>query len=388
MDTLKLNTTQIQAVVDQLTSQPEGFNRLMEIALNSLMKAEREVYLDAAERGNKANGYRSINGFGIGDSLALQVPRDRLGHFKPTLLNVMKDQSNSLNELCFELYAKGLTTRDIESITSNIYGQHLSKSQISRITGSLSGAMQSFRERALADYYPIIYLDATYIKTKRERVSSEAYYIALAVLPDMTREVIGIYNAPTESASVWNDVCKDLKHRGLRQTDLFVIDNLTGLDSTLERHFGASIQKCVLHLKRAVLSKTKKSHRVEMANDLAYIFQLDNADDSKERLFKRANKVYHRWSRFYKHLEILNDPDTLHYYATYLGYEFDIRNMIYTTNWIERLNKSFKRTIKIRNSMPNVESVLTLLSKVAIDLNSETYKHPVSRFRKSHLFDR
>ena len=86
MNTLKLNPSQIQAAVDQLTSQPEGVNKLLEIALNSLMKSEREVYLNAAEQGNKANGYRAINGFGIGDSLSLQIPRDRLGHFKPVLL--------------------------------------------------------------------------------------------------------------------------------------------------------------------------------------------------------------------------------------------------------------------------------------------------------------
>ncbi|SBS36484.1 Transposase, Mutator family [Marinomonas aquimarina] len=122
MDTLKLNTQQIQAAVDQLTSQPDGINKLLEMAINSLMKAERSAYLEAAVQGNKANGYRSVNGFGIGEALSLQIPRDRLGHFKPTLLNIMRDQSDSLNELCFELYAKGLTTRDIESITQTIYG--------------------------------------------------------------------------------------------------------------------------------------------------------------------------------------------------------------------------------------------------------------------------
>ncbi len=157
MDTLKLNPKQIQVAIDQLTAQPDGVNRLME----GLMKAERAVYLDAAQSGNKANGYRAINGFGIGDALALQVPRDRMGDFKPMLLNIMRDQSDSLNELCFELYAKGLTTRDIESITQRIYGQQLSKSQVSRVTSRLSDAMRSLRERALADYYPIICLDAS-----------------------------------------------------------------------------------------------------------------------------------------------------------------------------------------------------------------------------------
>lgn len=386
MDTLKLNSAQIQVAIDQLTTQPDGLNKLMEIALNSLMRAERSAYLEAAQSGNKANGYRAINGFGIGDSLALQVPRDRLGLFKPMLLNIMKDQSDGLNELCFELYAKGLTTRDIESITHRIYGQQLSKSQVSRITNSLYDAMASFRERDLADYYPIIYLDATFVKTKRERVSSEAYYIALAVLPDMTREVIGIYNVPTESAGYWDDICQDLKRRGLKQVDLFVTDNLTELDSAIERHFDAAIQKCVLHLKRSILRKTKKQHRSELAGDLATIFQLDNREDSKNALYDRARQTYQKWGKLYPNLKTLSDPDFLCYYATYLEFEYEIRNMIYTTNWIERLNKSFKRTLKIRNSMPSVDSVLTLLSKVAIDMNSSTYQYPVSRFLKSHLF--
>jgi transposase-like protein len=387
MDTLKLNPKQIQVAIDQLTAQPDGVNRLMEMALNGLMKAERAVYLDAAHSGNKANGYRAINGFGIGDALALQVPRDRLGDFKPMLLNIMRDQSESLNELCFELYAKGLTTRDIESITQRIYGQQLSKSQVSRITNSLSDAMRSFRERALADYYPIIYLDATFVKTKRERVSSEAYYIVLAVLPDMTREVIGIYNAPTESAGFWDEICQDLNHRGLKQVDLFVTDNLTELDRAIERHFDTAIQKCVLHLKRSILRKTKKQHRSELTEGLAYIFQLDNKEDTKEALYSRALAVSQKWRQHYPSLIKLSDPNFVCYYATYLEFEYEIRNMIYTTNWIERLNKTFKRTLKIRNSMPNVESVLTLLSKVAIDVNSTTYQYPVSRLSKSHLFN-
>ncbi|TBR37371.1 IS256 family transposase, partial [Marinomonas agarivorans] len=349
MDTLKLNTQQIQAAVDQLMTKPDGVNRLFEIALNSLMKAERHAYLEAASTGNKANGYRSVSGFGIGEALALHIPRDRLGEFKPTLLKIMRDQSDTLNELCFELYAKGLTTRDIESITQSIYGQHLSKSQVSRITTSLSESMQAFRERRLQPYYPIVYLDATFVKTRREYVSNEAYYIALAVLPDMTREVIGIYNAPTESASVWDDICVDLKGRGLKHADLFVIDNLTELDSTLEKHFNTRIQKCVLHLKRSLLNKVKKQHRLDVAADLNTLFQLDNREDTKEALIERGKAVSAKWQRYYPHLNRLSDADWLSYYATYLSFEYDIRNMIYTTNWIERLNKSFKRTLKIRN---------------------------------------
>lgn len=387
MDTVKLNPKQIQAVLNQLTEQPNGVNQLMEYTLNSMMLAERTAYLEAAKTGNKGNGFRSISGFGIGDSLSLQIPRDRLNQFKPWLLNIMKEQGDTLNELCFELYAKGLTTRDIEAITESIYGQKLSRSGISRVTASLSESMAAFRNRPLSDYYPIIYFDATFVKTKRDRVSSEAYYIALGVLPDMTREVIGIYNAPTEAACTWQEIFSDMKTRGLTSSSLIVTDNLTGLDSAIERHFDTPIQKCILHLKRNILRKVRNSDRAEVAAGLADVFNIEMEDDTKDALNNRAYEFYVKWSSRYTHLQIFSCADELSYYSTYLEFEPAIRNMIYTTNWIERLNKAFKRTLKIRNSMPSVDSVLTLLSKVSIDLNSSTYRHPVSRFTKSKLFD-
>ncbi|MDT8371520.1 MAG: transposase [Gammaproteobacteria bacterium] len=103
---------------------------------------------------------------------------------------------------------KGLTTRDLESITQSIYGQQLSRSSISRITQTYKEERQCFRSRQLNQYYPIIYLDATFINTRRGNVSKEAYYIALAVKSDMIREVIGIYNAPTEAASIYPNIFK------------------------------------------------------------------------------------------------------------------------------------------------------------------------------------
>ena len=386
MSNLTLNPEQIQVALDNLMSKPEGLNKVLEMALNSLMKAERSCYL-AETPNNKGNGYRPVTGLGIGQSLSLQIPRDRLNQFKPWILNVMKEQSETLNELCFELYAKGLTTRDIESITESIYGQKLTRSAVSRITTSLAEEMAAFRQQKLATYYPILYLDATYVKTKRDIVSSEAYYIVLAVKPDMTREVIGIYNAPTESASMWDEILVDLKSRGLEKTGLVVIDDLTGLDCAIERHFNTRVQKCVLHLKRNVLKKVRKTDRYQMAEDLAYLFNIDDKHDNKAEFTSRAKWLYDKWSKKYTHLSLFNEPDKLHYYCTYLDFEKDIRNMIYTTNWIERLNKAFKRTLKIRNSMPSVESVMTLLSKVAIDMNNNAYQYPVSRFTKSKLFD-
>lgn len=384
MNNLQLTPHQLQVLFEQTLEKPDGLNTLLSLTLNALMKSERNIFLSDKEN-NKGNGYRNIKGLGIGNALELAIPRDRLGLFKPLLLSIMKEQNEALNELCFELYANGLTTRQIESITASIYGKQLSKSSVSRITEEFYDEMKAFRERQLESDYPIVYLDATYVKTKRERVSTEAYYVALAVKKDMTREVIGIYNSPTESAYVWNEIFNDFKQRGLKNIGLMVIDDLNGLDSAIERHFNCRIQKCVLHLKRQILRQTKKTHRNTMAEDLADIFRVGKNDD-KNQIIIRAKDFYNKWKIYYRHISIFNDIERLQYYITYLNYEEYIQNMIYTTNWIERLNKAFKRTLKIRNSMPSIDSVLTLMSKVAIEMEQGSYKYPVSSFVNSKLF--
>ncbi len=246
--------------------------------------------------------------------------------------------------------------------------------------------MTAYRERRLSAYYPVVYLDATYVKTRREQVSSEAYYVALGLKDDMTREVIGIYNAPTESAYVWEDIFNDLKARGLEDIGLMVIDDLPGLDQSIEKHFNCNVQKCVLHLKRNILRKVKKAHRTSIAEDLAKVFAVGNTD-TKEQLMQRALEVQNKWGKYYRHLATFGHEDRLRYYATYLQYDTKIQSMIYTTNWIERLNKSFKRTLKIRNSMPSVDSVLTLMSKIALEMEQTSYAYPITRFKHSNLFN-
>ncbi len=127
-------------------------------------------------------------------------------------------------------------------------------------------------------------------------------------------------------------------------------------------------------------------HRKEIAQDLKVVFDMDKSDDTKEQAYKRAKEFSEKWSKFYPHLEKFNSENKIRYYFTYLNFDFKIRRMIYTTNWIERLNKDFKRTTKIRNSTPSVKSVLTLLSKVAINKNAGHYNYPIYNLKEDPLF--
>ena len=387
MNEFKLNKPQLQAALNNLVEEKSGLNTLMEITLNAFMKAERDQFLPDSPN-NKGNGYRKVNGLGISQSLALRIPRDRLSQFRPMILEIMRESNTQLEELCFELYYKGLTTRDIEDITSNIYGKKLSSSKISNINKTFYKDMELFRNRQIQEHYSILYIDATFINTRRvDSVSKEAYYIVLGVTPNMKREIIGIYNQPTESASNWKEIFGDLKNRGLKKCDLLVSDNLSGINSVVELQFeGIVIQQCVLHLKRNILRKVLMKHRREVAEDLKVVFDMDKADDSLEEAYKRANDFATKWSKHYPHIKKFSDESEMKYYFSYLKYNHKIWRMIYTTNWIERFNKSIKRTTKIRNSMPSVKSALTLISKVAMEQNSTTYSYPIYNLQEDKLF--
>lgn len=387
MNDLTLNKPQIQSILNELVDREGGLNAMLEMTLNAFMKAERSNYLHNDRLNNKGNGFRSVQGLGIGSNLELRIPRDRLGAFKPWVLEVMRESQDKMNDLFFELYSKGLTTRDIASVTDAIYGKKLSSSSISRITKTFYEDMQIFRQRDLDTYYPVILMDATFISTRRDKVSKEAYYIILGVKEDATREVIGIYNAPTESASFWDECINDLKTRGLQRCGLFITDNLSGLDSVIEQNFEApSIQKCVVHLKRHVLHKAKKAHRAEIADDLKTVFNLSDSSDTNERAMQRCHAFHEKWKPYYSHLSRFIKPEEMHYYFSYLNHHVEIRNMIYTTNWIERLNKDFKKVIKMRNAMPSPESVMTLLSKVAMDKNASSYTYAIHRLKEDSMF--
>jgi putative transposase len=133
--------------------------------------------------------------------LTLSIPRDRLGVFKPVLLGLLDQQEEQVQNLYFELYGKGLTTRQIEEVIEDIYGSSYSKSSISRITTDFGALVESWLSRSLDSYYPIIYIDAIHVKVRRDCVATESFYVLLGLKEDLTREVLSIVNIPQESAS-------------------------------------------------------------------------------------------------------------------------------------------------------------------------------------------
>jgi len=380
---IDLSNDQLQDTIHNVLNKEDGLNELLEMILNGLMKLERDTFLsEEAGSDNKANGYRPGRASGYGKELSLRIPRDRLGNFKPVLWAMLRDQQEQVRRLCFELYGKGLTTRQVGEITEKIYGNHYSSSAVSTFNQQLAEQLTEWRTRTLQARYPVIYIDAIHAKVRREHVSSEAFYVVLGLTETMQREVLAIENIPTESAAGWERLLDGLKERGLAQTELVVADALSGLDEAIHRCFPeARHQKCVTHFKRNILAYVKADHKDQIAAELREVFMTGQKAYTPQQARQNLNEFAERWGDHYRHIAKLAHRRDLHYYFTYLNYEWRVQSMIYTTNWVERLNKSFRRSLKIRNALPSSDAALLLLSKVAVDQEESTFEYPIYTFK-------
>lgn len=380
---MDLKKDQLQDIINSILNKDEGLNELLEMMLNGLMKLERTHWMGENRAGNnKANGYRPGQAMGHGRKLSLQIPRDRLGQFQPVLWAMLRDQNEEVRRLCFELYGKGLTTRQVGKITEKIYGQSYSSSAISSFNQDLAAELQAWRQRRLQARYPVIYIDAIHAKVRRGSVSSEAFYVVLGLTEDMQREVLAIESIPSESAEGWGQLLAGLTRRGLEQTGLVIADGLAGLDGMIHRHFpDARHQKCVTHLKRNILTYVKADDKQEVAEELRQVFLTGQQSYSPDQAIQKLQAFADRWGRSYGHIAKLPDKEDIGYYFTYLDFHWQIQSMIYTTNWVERLNKSFRRSLKIRNALPSSDAALLLLAKVAVDAEDGPYQYPVYNFK-------
>ena len=331
---IKFTKEQLQVAVNNYLSDSGGVNDLFTMVINGLMLGERKAFLSSEEKGeNKGNGYRQLLKAGIGSGLELQVPRDRLGVFKPVLLGVLEQQEEKIKDLSFALYGKGLTTRQISEVLTDIYGTNYSKSGISRITTEFSEVVESWLNRPLDARYPVVFIDAIHVKVRRDVVATEAFYVVLGLKEDLTREVLAIVNFPTESASGWMDTLKGLQQRGLVQADLFVFDDLKGLDNSISLCFPESKQqKCMLHFQRNLSRNIRVKDREAFCSQVKEVFNPDDKTYTAIQAETNLVEVLKNWSKKYPSLNHTIIRTDLSLLFTYLPYDYRVRRMIYTPN--------------------------------------------------------
>jgi len=378
---MELTKKQTEIVISNYLNKENGLNQVMQMVLNAMMVSERKEFLQSSDQ-NKANGYRLGKVFGHGAQLELSVPRDRKSEFKPVLLALFRDQEQYLKEVSFDLYSKGLTTRDIGEILETIYGKHYSKSSISNFSQSFYDQMRMFRERELENHYLALYIDGLQVKVRRNGVyQNECYYLVLGLKEDYTREIICIETLPSESSTGWTMVLESIKQRGVESVGLIVSDNLKGLDNAIGKTFPKTPhQLCIVHLQRNLQAMVRTEDKKQLAANLREIFSPDDSTNDINKAKHTINQLKEKWKNYANLVKQINQTNW-DLYLTYLNYDPLIRRMIYTTNWIERFNKSARRTLKIRGSMPSEESAMALITSVAIDKGQKKYSYPIYNFK-------
>lgn len=367
-----LTKEQLSEFMCKHAEKENGLHDLIEIMLESMMVAERGEYLRGMDDGNKGNGYRLGHTYGHGRRLEFRIPRDRYGNFHPQILAILRNQEEECEKLAGTLYTKGLTQSQVGEVFDEIYGEHYSKASISRMIEYVRKDVNEWLERPLDSYYPVVFIDCVYIKVhRRKSVAAESFYVVLGVTDEGTREVMGIFNRPVESAQGWGEMLEELRERGAERIGLLVADGLAGLEKVISLVYpDTPLQRCTTHLKRGMLGKVRHGDKRALADDMRSVFRTGDCSYTVEQAWENWCSLCDKWGKDYLSIRRMKDDASYKAYFTYLNYSPRIQSMIYTSNWIERLQKDFRRVTRMRGAMPNEESVLVLMGKTAMDKTS------------------
>ena len=363
-------------LLKQLTKQ------LLERAMSAEM-TEHLGYEKNASTGIKSSNSRNgsypkrIKGdFG---NLDIAVPRDRDSSFEPVILPKGQSRFTGFDDKIIALYARGMTTRDIQAHLEEIYGVEISPTLVSLVTKAVAEDVEQWQNRPLDEIYPIIYLDAIRIKVRHDgRVINKAIYLALGVNLEGLKEVLGLWTAETEGAKFWLQVVTELKHRGVKDIFIACVDGLKGFPEAIETIFPETqVQLCIVHMVRHSLKYVSWKQRKEVAADLKTIYSASTIEDAEFNLEKFETKwntshpaIGKSWRRNWERITPL------------FSYPPDIRKAIYTTNAIESVNMSLRKVTKNRGSFPNDAAMLKLLY-LALQNISKKWTMPIRNWKSA-----
>ena len=321
--------------------------------------------------GNSRNGGTPKTVLTDHGQVRIQTPRDRKGTFEPQLVKKGQRRLQGLDEKIIALYAGGMTTREIESYVTELYGPGVSRETVSRATAGVLEDAKTWQTRPLEQIYPILYLDAMIIKIRDgQAVRNFACYLAVGVNLEGERDVLGIWFQRTEGAKFWLQVLSDLKQRGVEDVLVCCVDGLTGFPEAIEAVYPQTwVQTCVVHAIRSALRFVPYKDRRQVAKDLKPIYTAVDRDNAWQQLEAFAEK----WDDKYP---MISQAWTEHWerIVPFLSFPPDVRRVVYTTNTIEALNRQIRKIIKTRGSFPDEDSARKLLY-LAITRAQRKWRH-------------
>jgi putative transposase len=352
--------------------------------LENIMKAEIRSFMDDGDQSqhNSRNGYykRSLH-TKFGHIEDLQVPRDRNGDFQTQMFQPYQRRDGWLEEAVIQMYKSGMGTRDVARFIESMFGSHYSPTTVSNITATVLEDIHVWQSRPLNKRYSVIYLDGLYVKLKRSTVSGEAIYFAMGIDEDGHRQILGFYVGGQESANGWRDVLKDLYKRGAQEVLLGVFDGLPGLDDAFrETYPKADVQHCIVHKVRSTFPKIRVQDKADFIDDLKTIY---NALDH-DLAMAAFDTMKAKWGKKYPK-EIQSWEDQLPTLLTFYKYPALLKEAIYTSNPIERMNKEFRKRLKPMNSLTNIDAAEKVIYLDTLDYNERFGNRVIRGFGDSEV---
>ena len=329
---------------------------------------------------NRRNGHSQKTVAGDLGEVTIVTPRDRDGTFEPQLIGKHQRRVPGFDEKILALYAKGMTTRDIQEIVRELYGVEVSATLVSQITEDIAAEVTTWRSRPLATVWPIVYFDGivVHVRGANGRVSEHTIYVGLGVNLEGKKELLGLWLSENEGAKFWLSCLTDLRNRGLNDIFVVCVDGLAGFPEAIHAAYPqASIQLCVVHLVRAALRYVNTADSKQVIADLKKIYQAATVVEAEQALDDFAQA----WDAKYPTISKMWRAKWANI-STLFDFPPPIRKAIYTTNAIESLNSVIRKFTRNRKIYPNEESALKLVY-LAIREASAKWTMPIHHWKEA-----
>jgi transposase-like protein len=360
-------------LLDQLVKGPmtQGdlevmFRSLKKAVIERAMSAELNQHLGYEHGETKPEGQRNQRNGSSGKTVLtdegpvqIDVPRDRHGSYEPMIIGKHERRFTGFDQKIIAMYARGMTVREIQSYLSEMYATEVSPDFISKVTDEVMAEVTAWQSRPLEPLYPVVFFDALRVKIRDEAVvRNKAVYLALGVLPDGSRDVLGIWIEQTEGAKFWLKVFNDLKTRGVQDILIAVVDGLKGLSEAIEIAFPkTTVQTCIVHLIRNSLTYTGWKDRKKVSAALRPIYTAATEKAAHQALEEFAAS---EWGVKYPTI-VKSWRQAWECVIPFFAFPPAVRRVIYTTNAIESLNMQLRKIIKTRGHFPSDEAATKLL---------------------------
>ena len=350
--------------IDDVLGKNGLVQRLIKDVLENILEAEMDEHLgrdkyqrqndiEPSER-NYRNGYSQKNLRSSFGDVDLDIPRDRKSEFEPQIVKKYETVCNELDKKIISLYAKGMTTSDIQAEIEDLYGITISPSMVSKITDKVIATATEWQNRMLDKIYPIVYLDAMYFKVRSNgKIVNKAVYICLGYTMEGYKDILGLWVDEAEGAKFWLGICNDLKNRGVKEILIACMDGLKGLPQAIQTVFpSANIQTCIVHQIRNSIKYIASKDKKSFMKDLKEVYKAA----TEELALAQLDKLKETWGNSYG-MVIDSWYNNWNNLSTFFDFSPRIRKMIYTTNALEGFNRQVRKYTKSRTIFPTDESL-------------------------------